>query len=139
MKTAKTIPAILAVLFISTSAFATTPNFDFWDYGNDPLKEVMEMEEIPAIDTEKPFTINTLEIEAMAVKDNFLKIILPFDDSEIIGLVIYDKKGRIVFNEKEEYRILKTVLIADTGDMEYVVKAYKSDAIYQTRLKVVHK
>ena len=141
MKTTKTISAILAALFISTSAFATatTPNFDFWDYGNDPLEEVMEMEEIPSIEVLKPFAMNKLEIEAIAVKDNFLKINLPINDNEIIGVVIYDKKGRVIFNEKEEYRALKTVLIADTGDMEYVVKAYKDDVIYQAKLKVTHK
>ncbi len=141
MKTTKTLPAILAALFISASAFATTttPNYEDWDYENDPLEEVLAMEEIPAIEMATPFAIRKLEIEAIAVKDNFLKIKLPFADNEIIGLVIIDKKGHVVFNEKEEYRVLKTVLIADTGDMEYVVKAYQDNVIYQAKLKVVHK
>jgi len=141
MKTTKTIPAIIAALFISTSAFATVtiPNYDDWDYENDPLEEVLAMEEIPSINMAKPFAIKKLEIEAIAVKDNFLKINLPFADNEIIGLVIYDKRGGIIFNEKEAYRMLKTVFIADTGDMEYVVKAYQNEVIYQAKLKVAHK
>ena len=135
--------AALAFLFIGTTAFANTtsvkntPNYENWDYGNDPWEEVLNMEEIPEIAT--PVYINKLEVDAMATKDNFLIIDLPYEDNEIIGLVIYDKKGTTVFNQKEEYRALKTVLISDTGDNEYVVKAYKGNTIHEARMKVVHK
>ena len=128
--------AILAVLFVTTTAFANTPNYEVWDYGTDPLTEVMEMEAIPVIDN--PVFITTLKIDVMATKDNFFRIDLPFAEDEIIGLVIYDKKGNLVFNEKHEYGALKTVLINDTGDNEYIVKAYRGNSIFQARLKVVH-
>ena len=159
-----------AVLFTISSAFANstsvanTPNYENWDYGNDPLKEVMEMEQIPTIQTasttvewdyttdplnevlemgempaiNNPVYINKLELDAVPSKDNFLVVDLPYGDNEVVGLVIYDKKGNIVFNQKDEYRALKTVLIADTGDNEYILKAYRGNSIYEARLKVVH-
>lgn len=139
MKTTKLIPAALAALFISTSAFATTPNYEVWDYENDPLEEVLEMEEIPEVVTATPVVMTALSLDAMAAQDNYLKINLPYGDNEVVGLVIYDRKGKLVFSEKEEYRMLKTVLLADTGDNEYVVKAYKDNTIHQARLKVIHK
>ena len=139
MKKLNFIPAVIAAVFISASAFATVPNYEIWDYGNDPLEELLEMEVIPEITMASPVVVKSLSLDAFAAQDNFLKISLPYSDEEVIGLVIFDKRGRVVFNEKEEYRMLKTVLLKDTGDNEYIVKAYKDNAIYQARLKIVHK
>ena len=139
MKKLNFIPAVIAAVLISTSAFATTPNYDVWDYGNDPLEEVLEMEVIPEIAFAKPVVIKTLSLDAYASQDNYLQINLPYSNTEVVGLVIYDKKGNVVFNEKEEYRMLKTVMLKDTGDNEYVIKAYNGNTIHQAKLKVAHR
>ena len=128
---------LTSATFAHTTRVELNPNYESWDYGNDPLEEVMEMEAIPSIAT--PVSLNKLDIDAIATKDNFLVINLPYAANDIIGLVIYDKKGNVVFNEKGEYRELNNVLIADTGDNEYIVKAYKGNTIHQAQLKVVHK
>lgn len=138
MKKLNFIPAIIAAVFISASAFATTPNYEVWDYGNDPLEEVLEMEVIPEVTFAKPVVVNTLSLDAFPAQDNYLQINLPYSNTEVVGLVIYDKKGNVVFNEKEEYRMLKTVLLKDTGDNEYVIKAYNGNTIHQAKLKVTH-
>ena len=78
MKKLNFIPAVIAAVLISTSAFATTPNYDVWDYGNDPLEEVLEMEVIPEIAFAKPVVINTLSLDAYASQDNYLQINLPY-------------------------------------------------------------
>jgi hypothetical protein len=138
MKKLNFIPAIIAAVFISTSAFATTPNYEVWDYENDPLEEVLEMEVIPEVTLAKPVVVNTLSLDAFPAQDNYLQINLPYSNSEVVGLVIYDKKGNVVFNKKEEYRMLKTVLLKDTGNNEYIIKAYNGNTIHQAKLKVTH-
>ena len=74
MKKLNFIPAIIAAVFISTSAFATTPNYEVWDYDNDPLEEVLEMEVIPEVTLAKPVVVNTLSLDAFPAQDNYLQI-----------------------------------------------------------------
>lgn len=138
MKKLNIIPAMITAVCISTSAFANTPNNEVWDYGNDPLEEVLEMDVIPEITFATPVVVNTLSLDAFPAQDNYLQINLPYSNTEVVGLVIYDKKGNVVFNEKEEYRMLKTVMLKDTGDNEYVIKAYNGNTIHQAKLKVTH-
>ena len=138
MKKLNFIPAIIGAVFIITSAFATTPNHEIWDYDNNSLEEVLEMDVIPEVTFAKPIAVNTLSLDAFPAQDNYLQINLPYSNTEVVGLVIYDKKGNVVFNEKEEYRMLKTVMLKDTGNNEYIIKAYNGNTIHQAKLKVTH-
>ena len=141
MKTTKLIAPLAAVLFLSLTAFAGTTGTNtvtnVWDYGNDPLEEVLEMEAIPAIRTT---TFSKLSFDVEPAFDNYIVIKdLPFGEEENIGVTVYDEKGKMVFSKFDTYKNLQRFLVNDFGDNQYEVKVYKDNTVYEAKFLVAYR
>lgn len=139
MRTLKLFAPATALLLSASTLFASTTGSltEYWDYETNEMEEVINMGDIPAIAA--PVVVSKLRLDVEPTIDNFFSIDLPYAEDDVIGVVVYDKRGKVVFNQLEKYKNVKNFLITDNGDNQYTVKVYKDKEIHEAKVLVTHK
>jgi hypothetical protein len=101
------------------------------------LARLETIEEIPAV---RIVTQQELYLQLTPQKKTTMVLNAPFLDEELVGLTVIDKYGHVVYKTFGKYADLKNYTLRDFDykEMQYVVRLYNDQSIYETSLLVVN-
>jgi len=102
------------------------------------IEKQLEVESQLEFAEEAEITKTSLSLNLKSGKTTKMVINAPFANDELVGVVVIDESGKVISSATGTFKSLKNVEISEHKNATYVVRAYSSTQVYETKVQVLY-
>jgi hypothetical protein len=111
--------------------------YELTDADWNSIEMQLEIERQLEFAEEAEITKSVLSLNLKSGKTTKMVINAPFENDELVGVVVIDDSGKVISSATGTFDDLKNVEIAEHKNATYVVRAYSNTQVFETKVQVL--